>query len=586
MRRLLHFAGVFFVVTAIGGHSFLAFAQPASAPDECLALPSSVIAWWRADQTYFDEIGGFSIERVTGVNFAEGAVGRCWHFDREDSEVLLWPSPRLSINGSTFPDISFEAWVAPQLSTNRQVFLTWQSSNDPDAVEFFFEAPSAGNLWTIGIAQANSTLSMLAPIQDNGFQHLAFCWNPAAGTISFYLNGALHTSSSSVQNPGFRDQIKFGGKKGSRFRGRIDEVLFYSRALSAEEVRLSAQARPGGYCQTQNAPSFLMQPQNRATGAIAEPLIIQTELNGGGPISYQWRRYGTNVPSQTEAHLILLNLNREDAGFYDLVASNAFGSATSRVATVIVNLLGNGSFDKGSFPPWQVVDLPSPRLPIAVSRRGRGIAAFVSNPVDGPYSVTHGFAGDSPGTIHLYQELVELSPGLQLEFSFRAGWNLQVLGNATLPRHFRFRLEPAGGGDPLLAYTVLTLEPSTKNLAPTWQTERVDLSPFAGKAVRLVFEWAVPEPGFFLTQFELDAVRLINTSGPPIRFWLEVGTPPILNLSIESPAVHWTLLNSILLDLPADRWASAGLFTNAAAMMQLRIPIDSTPARFFRSSAP
>ena len=54
------------------------------------------------------------------------------------------------------------------------------------------------------------------------------------------------------------------------------------------------------------------------------------------PIAYQWRKQFVPIPGATSTNLTLTNVTLADAGGYDVLASNLFGSTTSSVATVTV----------------------------------------------------------------------------------------------------------------------------------------------------------------------------------------------------------------------------------------------------------
>jgi alpha-tubulin suppressor-like RCC1 family protein len=69
---------------------------------------------------------------------------------------------------------------------------------------------------------------------------------------------------------------------------------------------------------------------------FASPLVIQPAVTGSQPMEFQWQFGGTNIPGATDANLFLATSNVV-SGTYTLVASNAFGSATSNV---IVKVLG------------------------------------------------------------------------------------------------------------------------------------------------------------------------------------------------------------------------------------------------------
>ena len=64
--------------------------------------------------------------------------------------------------------------------------------------------------------------------------------------------------------------------------------------------------------------------------------------------TYQWRRGGTNIPSATNATLIIASAQTSDAGSYDVVVTNNAGSDTSSAVSLTVN---------GPSPKFTYVDL-------------------------------------------------------------------------------------------------------------------------------------------------------------------------------------------------------------------------------------
>jgi uncharacterized delta-60 repeat protein len=75
-----------------------------------------------------------------------------------------------------------------------------------------------------------------------------------------------------------------------------------------------------------------------------EPLSVRTAIGGTAvfnvtaigtlPLSYQWRKGGTNLPGATLASLTLTNLRASDSGSYTVTVTGPYGSATSLVASL------------------------------------------------------------------------------------------------------------------------------------------------------------------------------------------------------------------------------------------------------------
>jgi hypothetical protein len=57
---------------------------------------------------------------------------------------------------------------------------------------------------------------------------------------------------------------------------------------------------------------------------------------GTSPLAYQWRKGGFGLPGGTDATLVLANVSSSDAAPYDVVVTNAYGSATSAVAQLTI----------------------------------------------------------------------------------------------------------------------------------------------------------------------------------------------------------------------------------------------------------
>ena len=80
-------------------------------------------------------------------------------------------------------------------------------------------------------------------------------------------------------------------------------------------------------------PTLTTQPQSRAVtnGGSASFTVVAT----GSP-TYQWRKFGTNMPGATSATYAIGATTTNSAGNYTLVASNSSGAITSRVAVLTV----------------------------------------------------------------------------------------------------------------------------------------------------------------------------------------------------------------------------------------------------------
>ncbi len=85
-------------------------------------------------------------------------------------------------------------------------------------------------------------------------------------------------------------------------------------------------------------PSILVQPASASAGLL-DPATFSVGATGSRPLSYQWRLAGTSVGGATNMSFAITSAHVADAGSYDVVVANAFGSVTSSVATLTIVFL-------------------------------------------------------------------------------------------------------------------------------------------------------------------------------------------------------------------------------------------------------
>ncbi|HEX5223119.1 MAG TPA: hypothetical protein VFZ59_26410 [Verrucomicrobiae bacterium] len=104
------------------------------------------------------------------------------------------------------------------------------------------------------------------------------------------------------------------------------------------------------------APVLAATPTPAAQTVAAGNAVSLTigEAVGAGPMTYQWRHYGTNLPGKIGQTLVLTAAQPSDAGPYDVVVTNPGGSVTSPppAAVLTVNnpsvlVSGQWNFDTG-----------------------------------------------------------------------------------------------------------------------------------------------------------------------------------------------------------------------------------------------
>ncbi|MEI7733405.1 MAG: LamG-like jellyroll fold domain-containing protein [Verrucomicrobiota bacterium] len=115
-----------------------------------------------------------------------------------------------------------------------------------------------------------------------------------------------------------------------QYSGLIDDVRVYFRALSSNEVQQLYQyeSHPVGL-----PPIISIQPTNKITISGSNATFV-VNATGTAPLIYQWQFNGANSSAATNSTLTLANVQGVNAGNYRVVVSNAYGMATSAVATL------------------------------------------------------------------------------------------------------------------------------------------------------------------------------------------------------------------------------------------------------------
>lgn len=87
---------------------------------------------------------------------------------------------------------------------------------------------------------------------------------------------------------------------------------------------------PGG-----NPPALVVRPRNTSAG-VGGTALFAVEAKGAGALTYQWSFQGLNLSKQTNDTLVIENVQVADAGDYQVLVTDLFGSTLSRAAKLTV----------------------------------------------------------------------------------------------------------------------------------------------------------------------------------------------------------------------------------------------------------
>lgn len=87
-------------------------------------------------------------------------------------------------------------------------------------------------------------------------------------------------------------------------------------------------------------PRIVLQPTNQTASLFAD-VPFSVLAVGDQTLNYQWRLNGADLAGTTNSTLTVTNIQRGDAGNYDVVITNSSGSVTSKVATLTITVFNS-----------------------------------------------------------------------------------------------------------------------------------------------------------------------------------------------------------------------------------------------------
>ncbi len=146
------------------------------------------------------------------------------------------------------------------------------------------------------------------------------------------LNGA----STGAHNTGNFDTLS-SFRVDSGFLTGVNKLQFKVNNASAGYTGLRVEGLSGGAKKGTlgDQPRIVAAPTG-ATLLTGDGLDLTVLADGAKPLTYQWRRNGSDLAGKTDTKLTLANVSHADAGDYTVVVANFAGSITSVVATVTV----------------------------------------------------------------------------------------------------------------------------------------------------------------------------------------------------------------------------------------------------------
>lgn len=197
--------------------------------------PANLVAWHTFDgpslntTTSTDRSGQGNDGTLTnGPVPRTGKVGQALQFDGGDDSVVTKPNP--SGLGYGTGDFSWFAWIFPQ-RINDSYEMIWAQGTA--GIPYFAVRDDTLHFYLSSVYESASGY-----IAANIWQHVGVV--RSAGTVTLYKNGVAHTSTSSqsgsIDAPGYAYISSYGSGGAHSFKGAIDDIRIYNKALTTEEI--------------------------------------------------------------------------------------------------------------------------------------------------------------------------------------------------------------------------------------------------------------------------------------------------------------------------------------------------------------
>ena len=276
--------------------------------------PDGMVSYWEANGNPQDSFDSNHGTLMGGTTFTTGKVGQAFNFDGIDDYVVLnSPVYVPSSSGTTVA-----AWIKidPSAGTNKRNFIVeLGDGQSPNKYQMDFEWSSPaynGSPHELSVSYYDTTgraimyLIYLVDLADNQWHHVVFSDDYVTRNPKLYVDGIqaptrllYYMGLPSSQDA---DNMIIGsrGDKADYFKGDIDEVAIFNRALSDSEIQqMYNNGLAGkGYCEVAASPTPEPTPERVTPSPVPSPtepstaielVIFKARVNDDCSVTLKWR---------------------------------------------------------------------------------------------------------------------------------------------------------------------------------------------------------------------------------------------------------------------------------------------------------
>ena len=231
------------------------------------------VAWWPAEGDASDVANGHNGSISGGVTYLAAEVGQAFSFDGTSGSVSVPDAAGLRPQALTI-----EGWVEAQDVTGVRVVIGKRLG--PGTNDSYSLWIASGALFAAIADEVGSGPSLTFSPPPAGRFHVAYSFDPATQVQALYVNGALVDAGLVAKtiaydpHPVFIGADDDNGSPGFFFKGQIDDLTLYNRALSGTEIQAVYLAGGAGKCQTPGQ----LPLGDLASGATAQITLVATPV--------------------------------------------------------------------------------------------------------------------------------------------------------------------------------------------------------------------------------------------------------------------------------------------------------------------
>jgi hypothetical protein len=188
-------------------------------------LTKGLLALFKMNDNFDDSTGNipiasYSVSGINAVADRNGNTKNAMLFDGGKLTALVkeWPANPITIS----------CWVLPKYYTNDNFFL-WSAN-----AAFGFYQKKDSICFAISVPATNSAMVSL----DTGWVHLTGTYD--GKQIRTFINGKLMGTRDHPGEPETTSKLAWGSVTTPYWKGTLDEIRFYNRVLSDEEIAVLA----------------------------------------------------------------------------------------------------------------------------------------------------------------------------------------------------------------------------------------------------------------------------------------------------------------------------------------------------------